>query len=85
MTVFRVAAIFLSLAISAKGFTNALFQRALTAQQTFPSLTDGVEIELPDFDELFGRIQQVSPLSKVAIMGSKNGATGFEAIDDSCK
>lgn len=32
-----------------------------------PSKSSGVEIELPDFDELFGRIQSVSPLAKIAI------------------
>jgi hypothetical protein len=77
---------------SATAFNNALFQQAPTEQQTFPSKTDGVEIELPDFDELFGRAQQVSPLSRVAIEGHSygldcvNGAKkGFEAVDMSCK
>jgi hypothetical protein len=78
----------------ATAFNNALFQQAPTAQQTFPSKTDGVEIEHPDFDELFGRAQQVSPLSRVAIEGygygldrvNVNGAKkGFEAVDKSCK
>jgi hypothetical protein len=76
----------------ATAFNNALFQQAPTAQQTFPSKTDGVEIELPDFDELFGRAQQVSPLSRVAIESYGNGLDcvtgakkGFEAVDESCK
>jgi hypothetical protein len=74
------------LARSAEAFGNALFQEACTAQQTFASKNEGVEIELPDFDELFGRVQQVSPLSRVAIEGNDlDGAKGFAAIDQSCK
>jgi hypothetical protein len=77
---------FLLLATPAAGFNSVLFQQAPTAQQTFPSTTDGAEIELPDFDELFGRAQQVSPLFRVAVEGSDlNGARGFQAIDKSCK
>lgn len=76
----------LLLASSAAGFNSALFQQVPTAQQTFPSKTDGVEIELPDFDEMFGRAQQVSPLARIAVEGrGLNGARGFEAIEDSCK
>ena len=57
------------------------------ALHTFPSKTDGVEIELPDFDDLFGRIQQVSPLARVAIEGGEisNGKRGFAAVDNTCK
>lgn len=70
---------------------SALFQQAPAAQQTFPSKTNGVEIELPDFDELFRRIQDVSPLARVAV--EKNGGgidgkgeRGFAAMEDSwCK
>jgi len=36
-----------------------------TEQSNLPR--PGVEIEMPDFDELFGRIQQVSPLARAAI------------------
>lgn len=80
----NLSAIFiLCLAVPAIGFSSVLFQQAPTAQQTFPSKTDGVQIELPDFDELFGRIQQVSPLARVAIEGGEiNGKKGFDAIDD---
>lgn len=40
----------------------------------------GVEIELPDFDELFGRIEKVSPLAHLA-MHNRDG--GFFALDES--
>jgi hypothetical protein len=74
------------LACSAEAFGNALFQEISTAQQNFASKNAGVEIELPDFDELFGRVQQVSPLARVAIEGNDlGGAKGFAAIDKSCK
>lgn len=69
---------------SATGFVNALFQKAPNAQHKAPSRTpDRVEIELPDFDELFNRIQQVSPLSQVAIESANDVACytgGFGAI-----
>lgn len=59
------------------GFGNVLFQEAPAVQQIFPSRTpDRVEIELPDFTELFSRIQQVSPLARVAIQ-SANDVTGY--------
>ena len=80
------AIIFLSSVASGAAFTGALFQQLPTAQQTFLSKTEGVEIELPNFDELFGRIQQVSPLARVAIEGGAiGGKRGFDAIDSSCK
>lgn len=55
----------------------------MTLQRTTPSKTSGVEIELPDFDEMFGRIQAVSPLAHLAISGNGAGVGGgFEAVDD---
>eukprot|EP00980_Cylindrotheca_fusiformis_P029320 scaffold23225_cov206-Cylindrotheca_fusiformis.AAC.1 len=66
--------VFLVLLSPAAGFGNALFQKVPTDQQTFASGTpDRVEIELPNFDELFGRVQQVSPLARLAI--ESNGET----------
>jgi hypothetical protein len=87
MMIFRLSTVvILSLAAPAQAFSSTLFPQAPTAQQTFPSKTDGVEIELPDFDDLFGRIQQVSPLARVAIEGGEiNGKRGFAAIDNTCK
>ena len=70
----------------AHGFTSALFQEAPTMQRTTPSKMDGIDIELPDFDELFGRIQQVSPLARQVITeGTTSGKKGFAGIDDSRK
>ena len=68
------------------GFTLPMFQEHVAMQRTAPSKTEGVEIELPDFDELFSRIKQVSPLARIAFegRGNKEGC-GFEAIDDTCK
>ncbi len=51
-------------------------------QRTTPSKTDGVEIELPDFDELFHRIVEVSPLAGLAISGEGGG---FSVADEKCK
>lgn len=79
-------AVFLLFTSSAAGFNSALFQEAQTAQRTFPSKTDGVEIELPDFDEFFGRAQHVSPLARIAVAGMREGEPrGFQAFDTSCK
>ena len=47
-------------------FAPSLFQ---PAQRTVPTTTGGHDIELPDFDELFGRIKQVSPLAKKVLGG----------------
>lgn len=70
-------------ATSTCAFTSPIFQEAVTLQRTTPSKTSGVEIELPDFDEMFGRIQAVSPLAHLAISGNGAGVGGgFEAVDD---
>lgn len=63
-----------------------MFQEAVPLQRTTPSKTSGVEIELPDFDEMFNRIQTVSPLARLAIQGGGTGVGGgFAAIDDTSK
>jgi hypothetical protein len=63
-----------------------MFQEAVPLQRTTPSKTSGVEIELPDFDEMFHRIQAVSPLAKLAVNGGGAGlGGGFGAIDDTSK
>ena len=80
--------IFVASLATAQGFSSALFHEAPTLQRTTPSQTDGVDIELPDFDELFDRIQQVSPLAREVISRNgvvDNGPKGFQAIDDHCK
>jgi len=54
-------------------FSMPIFTQQPAMQRTTPSKTDGVEIELPDFDELFGRIKEVSPLAAMAIDGKEGG------------
>lgn len=65
----------LSLLLGAQvsAFSVPMFKEQIAMQRTTPSKTDGVEIELPDFDELFGRIQEVSPLANMAIDGERGG------------
>jgi hypothetical protein len=77
-----VAPCLLLLVGSAEGFSSALFQETPAAQLTFPSKTNGVEIELPNFDELFSRIQDVSPLARAAIAegGFEVASKGFQGI-----
>lgn len=80
------ALLFLAVATnSASAFSTALFPEATSArQQTFPTKDQGEEIELPNFDELFGRIQQVSPLSRLVLQDRPEGpARGFAAMDKS--
>jgi hypothetical protein len=62
-------------------FTNTLFQEVPTLQKKAPSKHDGVDIELPDFDEMFDRIQRVSPLAKQVITGSPR--RGFAEMAES--
>jgi len=59
-------------------FTATMWKEATVTQRTVPSKNEGVEIELPDFDELFNRIQQVSPLARLAMEG---GTGGFANCD----
>ena len=71
-------------AATSAAFSSPIFQEATTLQRTTPSKTNGVEIELPDFDEMFGRIQAVSPLARLAVTGGGTGkGGGFAAVDDS--
>jgi len=61
----------------ASAFSSPIFTPSTAT--TSPSKTQGVVIEMPDFDELFGRIKAVSPLARLAIE-RKDG--GFAAADD---
>ena len=82
----RVRSCLLSLLLvsTSSAFTSPIFQETVTLQRTAPSKTNGVEIELPNFEELFGRIQDVSPLARLAISGTGSGiGGGFGAVDDS--
>ena len=70
----------------AYAFSISMFQEKAAMQKRTFTKTEGVEIELPDFQELFSRIQQVSPLARLAIEGVKSGVGGgFAQVDDTCK
>jgi hypothetical protein len=70
----------------AHAFSSALFQETPTMQRKAPSKMEGIEFELPDFEELFERIQLVSPLARSVITGySANNERGFNGIIDHCK
>lgn len=61
----------------------SLFQEKASLRRTVPSQIDGVEIEVPNFDELFTRIQQVSPLARQAMQpGGPGNVRGFKGVDD---
>lgn len=79
--------IFLAFATtSVSAFSTALFPQSTTAkQETFPTKDQREEIELPNFDELFGRIQQVSPLARVTLDDQVETSLGFAGIDKNCK
>lgn len=64
---------------SSSAFSTPVFQERTTHRRTAPSQTEGVSIELPNFDELFYRIQQVSPLAKQVLEGGADG--GFANIE----
>ena len=80
-----VSVIVVLLAARVQAFST-LFQQAPTLQKTAPSKKEGVDIELPNFDELFDRIQRVSPLART-VMAQDNmlpDSRGFAAVDDTC-
>ena len=59
-----------------------MFTQQKAMQHRTPSKTEGVEIELPNFEELFGRIAEVSPLANLAM---NNDQGGFDHADQNCK
>ena len=83
MTQQRVAVLFLALITRAEGFSSTLFQEKLSQQVLAPAVQPGVEIELPDFDELFLRIGETSPLARVTMNGGElNGKRGLAAVEN---
>lgn len=54
-------------ALRTSAFSMPMFTEHAALKRTTPSKTEGVEIELPNFDELFSRIKEVSPLAKMVI------------------
>ena len=78
----RFAIVFLALISSSEGFSSTLFQEQAAQQVYAPAVQPGVEIELPDFDELFLRIRETSPLARVALEGGEvNGLRGLAAVE----
>lgn len=76
--------VFLSLigANTSSGFSSTLFQEQLSQQVTAHTVPAGVDIELPDFDELFVRVRGTSPLARVALQGGElNGKRGLAALE----
>lgn len=63
-------------------FQSPFFNMPASAAAKVPTKTEGVEIEMPNFDELFARIQKLSPLAQLAIE-SKEG--GFAAVNEKCE
>jgi hypothetical protein len=78
------ATVFLAAATVIDGFSSPVFQETHHLRKQMPSKMEGVEIELPNFDELFGRIRQVSPLASKILSGDYSGK-GLQEIDDTRK
>jgi hypothetical protein len=79
----RLALCFFALISSSEGFSSTLFQEAVAHQKLAPAVQPGIEIELPDFDELFFRIKETSPLARVALEGGEiNGQRGLVAVEN---
>lgn len=79
----RLALLALALATPSEGFSSTLFQEKISQQVLAPAVQPGVEIELPDFDELFFRIRETSPLARVAMEGGTvNGKRGLAVLED---
>lgn len=79
-----IATILLAAATVVDGFSSPVFQETHHLRKQMPSKTEGVEIELPNFDELFGRIRAVSPLADKIMSGDHSGR-GLQEIDDTRK
>mmetsp|Transcript_21130 Transcript_21130/g.42604 ORF Transcript_21130/g.42604 Transcript_21130/m.42604 type:complete len:328 (-) Transcript_21130:120-1103(-) len=63
-------------------FNTPVFQQSTQLRRTAPSKMEGVEIELPDFDELFNRIGKVSPLATMVLEGGGEERRGFSGVDE---
>jgi len=63
-------------------FQSPFFNMPASLAAKVPTKTEGIEIEMPNFDELFGRIQKLSPLAQLAIE-SKEG--GFAVVNEKCE
>lgn len=64
-------------------FNNPIFQKDSVHQQTVPAKQDSVPVELPNFDALFGRIERVSPLFRMALEAQERNQRGtFDSAED---
>lgn len=79
----RLVILLFALVAPTEGFSpTSLFQREAALKVTAPAKETGVEIELPDFDELFSRIQKASPLARLAMDGGElGGKRGLAALE----
>lgn len=68
--------------IIVSAFNSPFFNMPASVAAKVPTKTEGVELEMPNFDELFARIQKLSPLAQLAIE-SKEG--GFAAVNEKCE
>ena len=64
---------------SAPSQAGATADAAAAAATTTATAAAADDIEMPDFDELFGRIQRVSPLARLVVSGGREGAAGAAA------
>lgn len=80
-----VVVLLLAAVEDSSAFNSPIFQTIPEQQIKAPFTQEGVEIELPDFDELFHRIQLASPLAKVAIDQTTTplGVSHFNSMEDS--
>lgn len=72
-----------SLVLTTYGYTPAVVARlpvASSPPETNPFKSQGLDIELPDFESLFKQIQEVSPLAKSVIQGT-NHQRGLAAVE----
>jgi hypothetical protein len=76
-------AIFLALSSTTHGYSHGVSPLAppLLNRRTNPFKTAGLDVAPMDFDEVFGRIKQVSPLAH-SVINYKNENRGLKAIDD---
>jgi hypothetical protein len=79
-----IIVIFLALSSTTQGYSRGLSPLApplSNRARTNPFKTEGLDVNPMDFDDIFGRIKQVSPLAK-SVFNYSNGNRGLKAIDD---
>jgi hypothetical protein len=80
-----IIAIFLALCSTTHGYSHGISPLtpppALHRARTNPFKTEGLDVDPMDFDGIFGRIKQVSPLA-ASVFNYNNENRGLKAIDD---